>query len=204
METLRSSEKLLEKTWVYRLWQAPFADAKWAPVARHNDLSRVQRVLDVGCGPGTNTRHFLDKDYLGIDINEDYIAYARGKYGKDFVAADVTRWQSPEGRFDFILLNSFLHHIDESGCRDILQALQRLLGEAGTIHVLDLVLPEKASVARWLARADRGEYARPLDRWLALMSDYFEPTLFEPYSMDVLGVDLWKMVYFRGSLPSSS
>lgn len=201
---MRSSEKLLEKTWVYRLWQAPFADAKWAPVARHNDLSRVQRVLDVGCGPGTNTRHFLDKDYLGIDINEDYIAYARGKYGKDFVAADVTRWQSPEGRFDFILLNSFLHHIDESGCRDILQALQRLLGEAGTIHVLDLVLPEKASVARWLARADRGEYARPLDRWLALMSDYFEPTLFEPYSMDVLGVDLWKMVYFRGSLPSSS
>ena len=159
----------------------------------------MQRVLDVGCGPGTNTRHFLDKDYLGIDINEDYIAYARGKYGKDFVAADVTRWQSPEGRFDFILLNSFLHHIDESGCRDILQALQRLLGEAGTIHVLDLVLPEKASVARWLARADRGEYARPLDRWLALMSDSFEPPLFEPYSMDVLGVDLWKMVYFKGA-----
>lgn len=201
---MRSTEKLLEKTWVYRLWQAPFADAKWAPVARHNDLSRVQRVLDVGCGPGTNTRYFLDKDYLGIDINEDYIAYARGKYGKDFVAADVTRWQSPEGRFDFILLNSFLHHIDESRCRDILQALQRLLGEAGTIHILDLVLPEKASVARWLARADRGGYARPLDLWLALMSDYFEPTLFEPYSMDILGVDLWKMVYFRGSLPTSS
>lgn len=201
---MNASDRLLEKNWVYRLWQRPFAGSKWAPITHHNDLSQATRVLDVGCGPGTNTRYFLDKDYLGIDINENYIAYAKEKYGKSFEAADVTQWQSPEGRFDFILLNSFLHHLDDEGCRGVLQSLQGLLEESGSIHILDLVLPDKMSVARWLAQADRGGYARSLDRWQALLSSYFEPTLFAPYSMSVLGVDLWKMVYFRGSLPSSS
>lgn len=204
MEALNSIARLLEKTWVYRLWQAPFADTKWAPIVQHNDLGQVKSVLDVGCGPGTNTRHFLDKDYLGIDINEKYIAYAKERYGKDFVAVDVTRWQDSERKFDFILLNSFLHHIDDAGCRAILDHLQDLLSETGAIHILDLVLPEQASVARGLARADRGGFARSIDQWRDMFSDYFEPTLFEPYSMSLLGVDLWKMVYFRGRSHASS
>ncbi len=61
--------QIMENTQAYRLWQAPFADEKFAPVAAHNDLSRVRRVLDVGCGPGTNTQHFSGADYLGIDRN---------------------------------------------------------------------------------------------------------------------------------------
>jgi len=203
VEALRSPTQLLENTWVYRLWQAPFAETKWAPISRLNDLSHTGRVLDVGCGPGTNTRYFLDQDYLGVDINEDYIAYARKRFGKSFVTADVTRWQSDKGPFDFVLLNSFLHHIDDQGCRTILKKLQGLLDEAGSIHILDLVLPDETSVARSLARADRGGHARPLNQWLDLFSEYFEPTHIEPYSISLFGIDLWKMVYFRGRLPAT-
>ena len=68
---------LLEQTLVYRAWQAPFVEQKLTPIFEHNDLSRVRRVLDVGCGPGTNTAHFANADYLGVDINERYIRYAR-------------------------------------------------------------------------------------------------------------------------------
>lgn len=200
---MRPPNRLLENTWVYRLWQAPFAEIKWAPISRHNDLSKIGRVLDVGCGPGTNTCHFLDHDYLGVDINEDYVAFAKNKYGKRFVAADVTDWQSDEGPFDFVLLNSFLHHIDDQGCRTILENLQGLLDEAGSIHILDLVLPDRASVARALARADRGGHARSLNQWLDLFTEYFEPTHLEPYSIALFGIDLWKMVYFRGQLPAT-
>ena len=49
---------LLESPWVYRVWQAPFAERKLAPLFAHNDVSTVRRGLDVGCGPGTNARHF--------------------------------------------------------------------------------------------------------------------------------------------------
>jgi trans-aconitate methyltransferase len=198
--TLNPVTRLLENTRVYRLWQAPFAEKKWAPIVRHNDLARVQRVLDVGCGPGTNTRYFLDKEYLGIDINPRYTADAGARFGKEFVTADVTTWQSAGKTYDFILLNSFLHHIDDQGCRRILANLQTHLEPSGFIHILDLVLPERVSAARVLARADRGGFARPLAPWHELFSEFFEPTLFEPYSLSVAGIDLWKMVYFRGRL----
>src|SRR6185437_15919484 len=50
--------RLMEFTVAYRLWQAPFAERKLAPLWEHNDVARARRVLDVGCGPGTNTQHF--------------------------------------------------------------------------------------------------------------------------------------------------
>ena len=45
---------------VYRLWMAPFAKTKFAPIVARNNMSRVRRVLDVGCGPGTNANYFSD------------------------------------------------------------------------------------------------------------------------------------------------
>src|ERR1051325_8919727 len=80
---------VLEYTWVYRAWQAPFAVQKFAPVLAHNPLHRVRRVLDVACGPGTNTKYFANADYLGIDFNERYIQNARRRHGRNFLVADV-------------------------------------------------------------------------------------------------------------------
>ena len=45
-----------------------------------NDVASVRRVLDVGCGPGTNTRYFEHADYLGLDINRGYIESARRRF----------------------------------------------------------------------------------------------------------------------------
>src|ERR1700693_4882903 len=102
-------DTVLKYPLVYRLWMAPFAEQKFSAVPAHNDLSRVRRVLDVGCGPGTNTHHFAKSDYLGVDLNERYIRTARRRHGRNFVAADVRSYRAnPGDRFDLILVNSFL------------------------------------------------------------------------------------------------
>jgi SAM-dependent methyltransferase len=196
---MKRATSIMENVSAYRIWQAPFADAKLAPVVRHNDLSKVRRVLDVGCGPGTNTRHFAASDYLGVDLNEKYVAYARERFGRKFVAADVTSTSIGDGgRFDFILCNSFFHHVDTPGVRRILEHLASLLTEDGHVHVLDLVLPDRPSVSRLLAKLDRGDWPRPLEEWRALFTESFEPVLFEPYPLKGFGVTLWNMVYFKG------
>ncbi|MFM7925397.1 MAG: hypothetical protein ACKPJJ_34670, partial [Planctomycetaceae bacterium] len=46
MPVLHILYDLLAKPAVYRMWQAPFADAKFEPILRHNDLQRVRHVLD--------------------------------------------------------------------------------------------------------------------------------------------------------------
>jgi ubiquinone/menaquinone biosynthesis C-methylase UbiE len=194
--------RFLEQPISYRLWQAPFAAAKFAPVQRHNDLGAVRRVLDVGCGPGTNAHLFAGMDYTGIDINERYIEYASERHPGKFIAADATQFEvPPEERFDFVLINSFLHHIADEDVSRILDHLRGVISEDGHIHVLELELPERRSVARLLARLDRGDHPRPLPEWRSLLSAAFEPVTFEPYRLGGARwatTTLWNMVYFKG------
>lgn len=191
--------RLMEHPWAYWAWQAPFAEQKLAPILRRGEIDRARRVLDVGCGPGTNTAHFSAAEYLGVDINPAYVDFARKRYARRFEVADVTQLKLADGeRFDFVLLNSFLHHVDDASARAILGHLASLVSDGGAIHVLDLVLPEGWGVSRLLAQRDRGHHARPLLEWQKLLSESFLPEVFEPYPLGGLGVTLWNMVYFKG------
>jgi SAM-dependent methyltransferase len=198
-QTMNLAASVLEHTFLYRMWQAPFAEQKFAPVMARNDFRYVRRVLDVACGPGTNTGYFAHTGYLGIDSNEFYVRDAQRRHRRDFVVADVRNYAaSPEDRFDMILVNSFLHHLDTDEVCSVLSRLRLLLTEEGHIHILELVLPDNRSVARLLARWDRGKYARPLDEWRRIFGVLFEPVLFEPYRLTGMGMTLWNMVYFKG------
>jgi SAM-dependent methyltransferase len=190
---------LLAHPRAYLLWQGKFAEQKLAPMYAHNDMARVRRVLDVGCGPGTNTRLFAAAGYLGVDMNPAYIAYARRHYGRDFLAADVCEYSAPPGeKYDFVLVNSFLHHVDLAATRRILAHLSTLLTEDGHVHIIEVVMPERGSLPRQLARWDRGRYIRPLAEWKGIFADAFETAVFEPFWLTRLGVKLWNMVYFKG------
>lgn len=194
-----SLDSVMSSPIVYRAWMAPFAEKKFAPIVAHNDLGSVRRVLDVGCGPGTNANHFGSSEYLGIDINKQYIDSAKRRYGDRFVAADAAEFVAkPNEKFDFILINSFLHHLDTATTRRILANLARLLAQEGHVHILELVLPDSASVARLLARSDRGKFPRKLDEWAELFREAFEQVTFVPYGLGTFGVTFWQMIYFKG------
>lgn len=196
---MKLTDQIMENTYAYRLWQAPFATQKFAPLLAHNDLTRVRRVLDVGCGPGINTRYFTGLDYLGVDWNPEYIEYARRRYMRNFIVADITQYStSPGERFDFILVNSFLHHIDTPNVRRILSHLSTLLLDNGHIHLIDMMLPRQPTVARFLALRDRGKFPRHLEEWLEVVEQAFEPVVVERYDLKAFGAALWNMVYFKG------
>ena len=189
-------ERLMEHPAVYSAWQAPFAAQKFAPVERWLRQHPIGRVLDVGCGAGTNAPHFASVDYVGVDVNERYLEAARARFSGQFVQADLTSADlSSLGKFDMILANSFLHHVSDRDAERILAQLSPLLAPEGTIHILDLVLPSRKSIAWVMARLDRGQYARPVERWRSLFAAAFEPITFEPY---FYGGCLWSMVYFQG------
>jgi SAM-dependent methyltransferase len=152
----------------------------------------------VGCGPGTNAAHFAGADYLGVDINPQYIEDAKRRYHRSFLAADITAYQVAGDPFDCILVNSFLHHVDLESTHRILGHLTTLLPANGFVHIIELVLPPRPSPARVLAKLDRGDYPRPLAEWGAIFNRHFEQVVFEPFSVGVLGVTLWDFVYFKG------
>lgn len=187
---------------IYRVWQAPFAEQKLAPFLRRIASRRPRRVLDVGCGPGTNARHFTDCEYLGIDINPSYIESASARYGPRFRVADVTQSGfAGGGGWDCILVNSLLHHLPDDSVDGMLRRFPAMLAGDGIVHVLDLVLPDRRSVARWLARHDRGQFPRPLGRLQELLTRHLRLLSLEEYELRAGGVTFWKMLYFTGTRP---
>jgi len=185
---------------VYRAIQLPFAKAKFAPVRRRNDLGAARRVLDVACGPAINTRYFGDSDYLGIDVNERYIAYARRKHGRDFVAADVTTLREVPGEpYDFILVNGFLHHIPDSDVEALLARLAEELAPDGRIHVVDILRPQRRPLLpRVIQRCDRGSHFRSVDHWRRLLSARFDSEVLETYPILLGWATAATAIYFRG------
>lgn len=199
MVSLRRISDVLDSPRVYELWQTPFAAGKMRPLARHNHLPSIGRVLEVGCGPGTNAAYFDHTHYVGLDFNPKYTEYARRRYGREFITADArTYFPPPDVRYDCVLLNSFLHHIDDENTLAILRRLRDVLSDDGRIHILDLILPKRASIARWLARHDRGDYPRSARHWRELLEQVFDAEIMEPFAIGAPHVPLWQMFYFKG------
>jgi len=192
-------EGILGHPRLYLLWQSPFVWQKVLPVVEENDLSDIGKMLDVGCGPGTIRPVFPTADYVGIDVSTDYLRYARKHRGGSYVTADAAALPIRESAyFDFVLVNSLMHHLATDQVRSLLHSLSEVLAPAGTIHILDLVLGERPSPARFLARMDRGEYPRSSRDWISLFEDYFESTLTREYAVGFSGIPLWHMIYMRG------
>src|SRR5260370_14588254 len=160
---MKAFDYLLEQPFLFKLSQLPFTTQNFGRVLKPNDLGKVRSVLDVGCGPGHNAPRFAHAKYLGIDINHRYIELARNRYHRDFLVADVTTSQSiPASSYDFILLNSFLHHIDTPSTLRILSSLNNFLTFDGHVHSIELVLPENAGIPQCLALHDRRKFRRTL------------------------------------------
>jgi SAM-dependent methyltransferase len=195
----RATDRLLELPLVYRTWQAPFASAKLKPFLAHVDLGRTRRVLDIGCGPGTNAPVFAGCEYVGIDINPEYIRTASSRYPGRWVVGDVTdETIFPDEQFDCVFANSLMHHLDDDAVRGLLRRMAQLTAPGGKVHVLDLVLPPHASAGRVLARLDRGRFARPIAQWRRLFTEFLHEEHFQPYAFGLPFVPLWDMVYFVG------
>lgn len=192
-------DRLLETPWVYRLWQSPFADAKLQPFLRRVAPKPPARVLDVGCGPGTNAAAFAQAEYVGIDINPEYIATASRRFAGRFLVGDVRDPQVlPDERFDCVFANSVMHHLPDAVVDSLFARMAQLTSRGGRTHLLDLVLPSGLSPARMMARMDRGDFPRPAAEWTQRFARHFRIEHHELYPLGLPGLPLWWMIYLVG------
>lgn len=188
---------ILDNPALYRVWQLPFARQKLAPALADGVLLRARSVLDIGCGPGTNAAIFSrTPGYVGVDLSEKYIDYARRHFGGAFQVQDVRHWQPTDRHFEAVLMNSLMHHLDDAGARSLLVTIPTMLENDGTVHIVDLVRAD-VGIPRWLAQADRGKHARTAHEWCALVSEHLKIRGCREYSISIGGVALWRLVYLR-------
>ena len=138
---------LLNQTNFPRLWRLFQWSIGGGCHKRHIVRERLgdrRNVLEVGCSVGNiaeTLRSVPGLRYTGVDIDGTALQTARRAFRHEplfqFHQGEIEQLELPESSFDFIILSAVLHHVDDAGCRRILDACSNLLA------------------SRWLADRDR-------------------------------------------------
>jgi SAM-dependent methyltransferase len=152
------------------------------------------RVLDIGCGPGTQVWRFMDAEYYGFDLNEQNIRMAQRKYKSypnlRFFHADVSAYFNTgnfteSDCFDLEFMLGVLHHLSDDEIASCVSSVKKLLrpanknvpdcgnggGELRTVDVVDL--PQKSAFTGFLLRHDRGKFVRTEEGYVSLLKPHF-------------------------------
>lgn len=103
------------------------------PAAADFHNTRGLRVLEIGCGMGTDGAQFAKAgaDYTGIDLTDAAVELARKRFQVsglkgEFHVADAERLDFPEASFDLVYSHGVLHHTPdiEAAVREIHRVLK--------------------------------------------------------------------------------
>jgi SAM-dependent methyltransferase len=143
-----------------------------ARIAAVRDALGRPRVLDVGCGTGEFSDLFDAPAYVGVDVWEPYLRFARRRSpGRRFECADAATWKWEGPAFDLVLVNGVLHHLDDATALGVLFASAAFGRPGGTLLVIeDVVRPAAGVGARLVHWLDHGRFIRAAADWEALVS----------------------------------
>ncbi len=190
--TIRSA--VLGTSLGYSLWSSMFDPSKMT--AMKNVLPKLDglRVLDVGCGPATNTKIFESCDYTGIDINERYIQTAQAKYPSlKFMVQDASRLTLPQHSFDLVIINSMIHHLNDQEAKALFNHLKLFLKKEGRIIISEpLKVNPDRRFKHFMMTMDRGGFFRSFEQYEKLFCEGFSVDQEFRYSLKAFS--LWPQV----------
>jgi 2-polyprenyl-3-methyl-5-hydroxy-6-metoxy-1,4-benzoquinol methylase len=171
---------LLGHPLVYQQFQtaAGFFRARLKAIAAYLPMQGGEKIVDIGCGPGFMAKHLPSKvSYLGFDIDDTYISYARthfGDKGRFFCQLFDAEAARQHGPVDIVMMNGVLHHLTDDEVHDILRVVSSGLSPRGRLFTLDgCFSDDQSSVARFLLKSDRGQYVRTRKEYESLMTSHF-------------------------------
>jgi SAM-dependent methyltransferase len=164
--------RLLEVPGVYAVNQflaRPTTDRFRQLIRKNIGDTSNRRVLDIGCGIG-NYRSSFGGNYVGIDINPDYIASARKALPDRFEVMDASKLSLQGERFDDAVTIATTHHLTDDEFLGMTAGALSILYPQGAFHVIDAIMPISSSFAfkKFWFGLDRGQHPRRLEDLLGL------------------------------------
>jgi SAM-dependent methyltransferase len=134
------------------------------------------RILDIGCGPGTMVPFLPHSEYVGLDASPNYIDRARRLFPQmRFVCQRVSQCDVFErDHFDIVLALGILHHLDDTEALTLFRIAHDAMKPGGKFVSIDGVWTDNQShVTKYLLSRDRGRFVRSEAGYLQLASKVF-------------------------------
>ena len=92
-------------------------------------------ILDLGCGPGRDLRHFrsFGHNAIGLDGSTEFVAMARSYSGCEVLHQDFLTMILPESRFEGVFANASLFHVPSRELPRVLLELSETLRPRGVL-----------------------------------------------------------------------
>jgi SAM-dependent methyltransferase len=169
---------ILNLPWAYQMWGSVVgSDGYRKTLAKEHIRARTSdRILDVGCGPGSMVPYLPRSEYVGFDANPDYIQQARRRFPEAHFTCDrVNECNLPQSEyFDIVIALGILHHLDDQEAVQLFRMARRTLKPQGRLITLDGVwVAGQSRFAQFLLSRDRGRFVRRAEQYVALASTSF-------------------------------
>lgn len=164
-QTTTGLKSLLNIPAVYRaqqfIWGAPKLHAV---TCSYLGLGSGQSLLDVGCGPADIVASLPGIDYVGVDFSPTYIQSAQMRFNErgQFLVGNIYDLPELAGRrFDAILAQGVLHHLDDEEAITLFRFADDRLTPGGKIVTVDPCYHKsQGMIERLLMDHDRGQNVR--------------------------------------------
>jgi 2-polyprenyl-3-methyl-5-hydroxy-6-metoxy-1,4-benzoquinol methylase len=198
----RGVYKFLNFPLIYNCWQYIMGGEKArATIAeKYIKAQPGERVLDIGCGTGTLFELMGKKiNYVGYDISEDYINFAKKKFKNEtnakFYCTRVNEIELFEKDFDVVIAIGILHHLDDEEALRVLELANMHLKQDGRFILCEpMWIQNQNRFAKLMLSIDRGkairneeQYTNMLDKFFTNQKAVIDESLFNvPYTICVM------------------
>ena len=158
----------------YKLTHPKSIPIKLKKLIEPNFSLKDKKVLDFGCGTGTNARIFEPKDYTGVDIDLDRIELAQELNPKyNFEQIKDEKIDLPDESQDYIFICGVLHHISDEVINKYIKEFKRILKHKGSLLIFEPAdFPEWKISSKLMILLDDGEYIRKEKEYFDLFKDF--------------------------------
>ena len=139
--------------------------------------NKGDKVLDFGCGIGSNSKLFHHDDYIGVEIDESRVLSSRLKYPKSkfekipFISTSDDKIPFEDNSFDLVFISLCLHHIDSDTCKLLFKEFSRVLRGSGKIIGIEpCILSGKYFSNIFMNIIDAGDYILPIEEYKQIYS----------------------------------
>ena len=139
--------------------------------------NKGDKVLDFGCGIGSNSKLFHHDDYIGVEVDESRVLSSRLKYPKSkfekipFISTSDDKIPFDDNSFDLVFISLCLHHIDSDTCKLLFKEFSRMLKHNGEIIGIEpCIISKKYFSNVFMNIIDAGDYILPINEYKQIYS----------------------------------